>query len=84
MRGNRHNHARCKNLSCAMPMKRTRPSMRGRPARETFVWHGDRIAKVLGEARGQRVMIKSIHRDGVERRSAVKWTNLLPLDDQLF
>jgi hypothetical protein len=29
-------------------------------------------------------MIKSIHRDGVERRSAVKWTNLVPLDDQLF
>jgi hypothetical protein len=29
-------------------------------------------------------MIKSIHRDGVERRSAVKWVNLLPLDDQLF
>ncbi|WP_277036642.1 hypothetical protein [Caballeronia mineralivorans] len=29
-------------------------------------------------------MIKSIHRDGVERRSAVKWTTLVPLDDQLF
>jgi hypothetical protein len=29
-------------------------------------------------------MIKSIHRDGVERRSAVDWTNLVPLDDQLF
>jgi hypothetical protein len=29
-------------------------------------------------------MIKSIHRDGVARRSAVKWTNLVALDDQLF
>jgi len=29
-------------------------------------------------------MIKSNHRDGVERRSAVKWTNLVPLVDQLF
>ncbi|MGA7815521.1 hypothetical protein [Caballeronia sp.] len=46
--------------------------------------YGDRIAEVLGEARGQRVMIKSIHGDGIERRSAVKWTNLVPLDDQLF
>jgi hypothetical protein len=48
------------------------------------VRYGDRIAEVLGEAPGQRVMIKSIHRDGVERRSAVKWVNLVPLDDQLF
>ena len=44
----------------------------------------DRIAEVLGEARGQRVMIRSIHADGVERRTAVKWVNLLPLDGQLF
>ena len=49
-----------------------------------LVRYGDRTAEVLGEARDQRVMIKSIHRNGVERRSAVKWTNLLPLDDQLF
>ena len=67
-----------------MPMKRTRPSIRRRPARGTLVRYGDRIAEVLGEARGQRVTIKSIHGDGVERRSAVKWANLVPLDDQLF
>jgi hypothetical protein len=67
-----------------MPTKRTRSGMRRRPARGTLVRYGDRLAEVLGEARGQRVMIKSIHRDGVERRSAVKWTNLVPLDDQLF
>jgi hypothetical protein len=38
----------------------------------------------MGEARGQRVMIRSVHSDGVERRTAVKWVNLLPLDQQLF
>jgi hypothetical protein len=65
-------------------MKHTRPHLRRRPARGTLVRYGDRIAEVLGEARGQRVMIKSIHRDGVARRSAVKWINLLPLDEQLF
>jgi len=27
----------------------------------------------IGEARGERVMIRSLHADGVERRSAVKW-----------
>jgi len=67
-----------------MPTNSTRPTTRCRPARGTLVRNGDRIAEVLGEARGQRVMIKSIHRDGVERCSAVKWTNLRPLDDQLF
>jgi hypothetical protein len=67
-----------------MPKKHTRPKLRRRPASGTLGRYGDRIAEVLGEARGQRVMIKSIHRDGVERRSAVKWTNLVPLDDQLF
>jgi hypothetical protein len=29
-------------------------------------------------------MIRSIHADGVERRTAVKWINLLPLNSQLF
>jgi hypothetical protein len=29
-------------------------------------------------------MIRSLHADGVERRSAVKWKNLRLLDDQLF
>src|SRR5258708_12466859 len=67
-----------------MPTKRTRPSIRRRPARGTLVRYGDRMAEVLGEARCQRVMIKSIHRDGVEWRSAVKWANLVPLHDQLF
>ena len=67
-----------------MPTKRTQASMRRRPTRGTLVRYGDRIAEVLGEARGQRVVIKSIHRGGVERRSAVKWVNLVPLDDQLF
>ncbi|SAL86705.1 hypothetical protein AWB68_08119 [Caballeronia choica] len=29
-------------------------------------------------------MIRSIHADGRERRTAVKWIPLLPLDGQLF
>jgi hypothetical protein len=44
----------------------------------------ERIVEVLGEARGERVMIRSVHADGVERRSAVKWVNLVPLGRQLF
>jgi hypothetical protein len=38
----------------------------------------------LGEARGQRVMIRSIHDDGVERKTAVKWGNLRVLEGGLF
>jgi hypothetical protein len=58
--------------------------LRARPKRGVLVRYGDRIAEVLGEARGERVMIRSLHADGVERRSAVKWKNLRLLDDQLF
>jgi hypothetical protein len=58
--------------------------MKARPKRGALVRYGDRIAEVLGEARGERVMIRSLHADGVERRSAVKWKNLRLLDDQLF
>jgi hypothetical protein len=57
---------------------------KARPKRGTLVRYGERIAEVLGEARGERVMIRSLHADGLERRSAVKWQNLRPLDDQLF
>ena len=53
--------------------------------------HGVRHSTENGPSRpkcsarpAERVMIKSNHRDGVERRSAVKWTNLVPLVDQLF
>ena len=35
-------------------------------------------------ARSERAMIRSLHADGIERRSAVKWKNLRLLDDQLF
>jgi hypothetical protein len=44
-----------------------------RPERGTLVRYGDRIAEVLGEPRGERVTIRSLHVDGVEPRSAVKW-----------
>jgi hypothetical protein len=30
------------------------------------------------------VLIRSIHAERRERRTAVKWINLLPLDGQLF
>jgi hypothetical protein len=63
---------------------RARLQVKARPKRGALVRYGDRIAEVLGEARGERVMIRSLHADGVERRSAVKWKNLKLLDDQLF
>ncbi|QIE30500.1 hypothetical protein [Caballeronia sp. SBC2] len=63
---------------------RTRLLPKARPKCGALVRYGDRIAEVLGEARGERVMIRSLHADGVERRSAVKWKNLRLLDDQLF
>jgi len=58
--------------------------LKSRPKRGALVRYGNRIAEVLGDARGERVMIRSLHEDGVERRSAVKWRNLKLLDDQLF
>jgi len=38
--------------------------MKARPKRGAPVRYGDRIAEVLGEARGERVMIRSLHADG--------------------
>ena len=67
-----------------MPVPPGRSRIKRKPLRGALVRYQDRIAEVLGEARGQRVMIRSIHADGVERRTAVKWVNLLPLDAQLF
>ncbi|SAL58617.1 hypothetical protein AWB73_06515 [Caballeronia turbans] len=58
--------------------------MKRKPPRGTLMRYEDRIVEVLGEARGQRIMIRSIHADGTERLTAVKLTNLRPLDDQLF
>jgi hypothetical protein len=63
---------------------RARLLLKARPKRGALARYGDRIAKVLSEARGERVMIRSLHADGVKRRSAVKWKNLRLLDDQLF
>jgi hypothetical protein len=58
--------------------------LKARPKRGALVRYGDRIAEVLGEARGERVMIRSPHADGVQRCSAAKWKNLRLLDEQLF
>ena len=62
----------------------SRAVLKARPQRGALVRYGDRFAQVLGEARGERVMIRSLHADGVERRSTVKWKDLRLLDDQLF
>ncbi|KMZ11437.1 hypothetical protein BHUM_05376c [Candidatus Burkholderia humilis] len=62
----------------------THHSLRRKPPRGTPARYRDRIVEVLGEARGQRVMIRSIHADGNERLTAVKLNTLLPLDGQLF
>jgi hypothetical protein len=73
-----------KNTALGTSSQRPRQNRQRRPARGTLVVFGERVAEVLGEARGARVMTRSIHSDGVERRSAVKWSNLLPLTEQLF
>lgn len=67
-----------------MPAPPPRTKLKRKPARGALVRYEDRIAEVLGEARGQRVMIRSIHPDGQERRTAVKWVNLVLLESQLF
>jgi hypothetical protein len=71
-------------LPIAMPDSLRRARSKRKPLRGALMRYQDRIAEVLGEARGQRVMIRSIHADGVERRTAVKWRNLVPLEEQLF
>jgi len=63
---------------------RARLLLKTRPKRGALVRYDNRIAEVLGDARGERVMIRSLHADGLKRHSAVKWRNLRLLDDQLF
>jgi hypothetical protein len=41
----------------------TRRSIKRKPLRGTLARYRNRIVEVLGEARGQRVMIRSIHDD---------------------
>lgn len=67
-----------------MPFSIERRPIKRKPPRGTIARYRDRIVEVLGEARGQRVMIRSIHADGSERLTAVKLINLLPLETQLF
>jgi hypothetical protein len=55
-----------------------------RPERGTLMRYGDCIAEMLREARGKCVTIRSLHVDGVERRSAAEWRNARLLDDQLL
>jgi hypothetical protein len=49
-----------------------------------LVRYEERVVRVVAEARGQRVIIESIGANGRAFRSAVKWTNLVPLPAQLF
>ncbi|MDR5880913.1 hypothetical protein [Caballeronia sp. LZ032] len=67
-----------------MPAVSLRKSTKRKPSRGMLARYRNRIVEVLGEARGQRVMIRSIHDDGVERRTAVKWINLMTLEMELF
>jgi len=46
--------------------------------------YGDRVVRVLAEARGRRVMIESVDGDGQTFVSTVKWVNLQALSEQLF
>jgi hypothetical protein len=62
----------------------TRRRTKRKPSGGTLARYRDRIVKILGEAHGQRVMIRSIHPDGRERQTAVKLANLFPLESQLF
>lgn len=50
----------------------------------TIARYKGRVVRVLGEARGQRSMIEWLDERSKTRRSAVKWTNLIPLPAQLF
>jgi hypothetical protein len=67
-----------------MPSSSGRSLLKRKPPRGTIARYRDRIVEVLGAARGQRVMIRSIHPDGAERVTAVKLANLVLLDNQLF
>jgi hypothetical protein len=67
-----------------MPSSTGRRRSKRKPSRGTLARYRGRIVEILGEARGQRVMIRSIHPDGRERLTAVKLANLLPLESQLF
>ena len=58
--------------------------LKRQPARGTLVRYDDRVAEVLGGARGNRVMIRSVHVDGTTRITAVKWRNLAALGASLF
>ncbi|CAB3770878.1 hypothetical protein [Paraburkholderia humisilvae] len=46
--------------------------------------YGERVVRVVAEARGQRVIIESLDDDGRAFRSTVKWKNLAALAAQLF
>jgi len=65
-------------------MSYTRPYVKCKPVRSALARQRERIVEIIGEAHNQRVMIRSMHSDGRERRPAVKWVNLLPLDQQRF
>ncbi len=81
-RGALQHNATAKIRNVPMPLRHSR--IPRKPVRGMLMMYEERIVEVLGEARGERVMIRSVHADGVERRSAVKWVNLVPLGRQLF
>jgi hypothetical protein len=65
----------------ALPL---RVRLKRRPVRGALPRYHNRIVGVLGQARGQRVTIRSFHADGVERRTGVGRIKLLSLNGQSF
>jgi hypothetical protein len=67
-------------------MNRTRRRQRKAvcPKINTLMRYGERVVRVVAEARGQRVIIESRDDEGRVFRSAVKWSNLSALPAQLF
>ncbi|MBB5409180.1 hypothetical protein HDG34_003121 [Paraburkholderia sp. HC6.4b] len=54
------------------------------PKINALMRYGDRVVRVVAEARGQRVIIESRDEEGRVFRSAVKWSNLNALPARLF
>ena len=77
------NHVNRKDLRHS-DMNKNIAHFKRQPPRGALVRYDERVAEVLGGARGNRVMIRSIHADGTTRISAVKWRNLKPLEASLF
>ncbi|WP_240975332.1 hypothetical protein [Paraburkholderia aromaticivorans] len=71
---------------CVRKMRSGRAGLAGRkaptcPPIGALMCYGERIVRVIAEARGQRVIIESVNDDGRAFRSTVKWISLNALHD---